>query len=477
MSLALDLGICATSSALPRVDEVVDSLKLLVRDQFLAGSNGDIVLRTRTVDGGLSIDTRLPTAVTSDMLHSALEVVTGRQRRQEKVTRVGLLLAGQYQPRPDFFGYMFDAAFAPGSSDPGELTPREGCAVFLSAIERRRQGNAFLEEVIYTAVHELGHLFNLQHSVPLSFMARSADMPTPFPIASCSFNPHEQALLARCSSSKFIWPGGSAFGNLGDLGKGFPEESDNSTSPVGLALKVSVDRDEFWPFEPMELDVTLSVAKGSRSRAVPDFIDPGYEDFIIWIEEPNGERRIYRSPRHYCAHDGKVRISFETPFRRDISIFGESGAYTFRKVGAHRVWAHFRLSPKCVLYSNVIEVWIKGPERSDAYEAARHALSRVDIAQLLYYRRLTPRRARHLPDIEGLREAFPRQPFGPMLQYAVGRSIERLLSSHTRGRKFSKAVGEVAKRHLRRAVDSPSLGDHRRRHAERALDRVSSRQA
>ena len=65
------------------------------------------------------------------------------------MTQIGLLLAGQYQPRPDFFGLMFDEDFVPGTSNPWVSTPREGCAVFLTPISARRSGGDFIDEVIY----------------------------------------------------------------------------------------------------------------------------------------------------------------------------------------------------------------------------------------------------------------------------------------------------------------------------------------
>jgi len=106
-----------------------------------------------------------------------------------------------------------------------------------------------------------------------------------------------------------------------------------------------MSRRSFFYFEPVELDVVLSApSSANRSFRVPDCIDPGYGAFRIWIEEPSGERRIYRSPRIYCAHDELIFVGPKKPFRRDISIFGESGGFTFRRAGVHKVWAEFALS-------------------------------------------------------------------------------------------------------------------------------------
>ena len=399
--------------------------------------------------------------------------MTGRQREAAKVTHIGILLAGEYGPRPDFFGLMFDEAFVPGSSDPGELTPREGCAVFLGAIDRKRQGDGFIQEVQFTGTHELGHVFNQQHSNPRSFMAVSADRMSPFDVGSCAFNKREQSLLGQCSTSRFIWPGGSAFGDLGDLATNAAVDGAAANSGTGLTLTIGTDRDAFWPFEPMELDVTISCSRATRSRDVPDMIDPGYDAFTIWIEEPSGERRRYRSPKHYCRHKSKVRISHDKPFRRDISIFGESGAFTFRRVGVHRVWAQFQVSPSNVLHSNLIELNVLAPTIRDSYKAAKQVFHRHDIAQLLYYRRLTAERLSAISSLDTFVSAFPRARSNATAHYAIGRSLEDWASSRTtRSDTPPREIVEAARHHLRRAVRSTTLGDHRRERAEHALLRL-----
>jgi len=441
---------------------------------FTTGSGGDIVLTARAVDGTSVPDAKLPSSVSSDMLNDALEVVTGRQRGSTKVTKIGVLLAGEYRPRPDFFGLMFDADFAPGSSIPGQLTPREGCAVFLNPINKARSGADFIEEVKYTGTHELGHVFNQQHSPPTSFMATSAGRPNPYELGSCEFSPLEKSLLKQCSASCYIWPGGSAFGILGGLAPSTGTGADASNGPPGLHLTIGTDRDAFWPFEPVELDVTLSLTGRRKSVRVPDFIDPGYGAFIIWIEDPTGERRRYRSPRHYCEHLGKQRVAQDAPFRRDISIFGESGGYTFRRVGVHKVWAQFKVSPGRFLRSNVIELDVRAPSNREAYEVTKEVFSSKDAAQLLYYRRMTEGRAAALALMEGAMQAFPREPMNTMASYAIGRSLCRLATSALDdGKEVIDTLAADAKRHLRRAARSAVLGDHRRAHAEAALDTLS----
>jgi predicted Zn-dependent protease len=51
---------------------------------------------------------------------------------------------------------------------------REGCTIFLGAIREKREAvDDYSTEVGFTAVHELGHAFNLCHVDTPSFMAQS----------------------------------------------------------------------------------------------------------------------------------------------------------------------------------------------------------------------------------------------------------------------------------------------------------------
>lgn len=77
---------------------------------------------------------------------------------------VGLLLADRFSPASEIFGVMFDD----GSSNltSFDAVQRQGAALFLDAIADKRGGGQspdFIRQAIYSATHELGHIFNLPH--------------------------------------------------------------------------------------------------------------------------------------------------------------------------------------------------------------------------------------------------------------------------------------------------------------------------
>jgi hypothetical protein len=471
VSISIKLGVSSLAANTPNATAIAQRLANNVGDAFANASNHDIVLQSFVSNANAGGD--YAGAVSSGQLHTALEAVTGYQRREKKVDHIALLIADSYKPAQDYFGFMFDGDFEPDSSDWGAATPREGCAIFLDAIAAKRSGADFDAEVVYTAIHELGHVFNLQHTDPPSYMAQSADEAQPFTHA--AFSRDESTLLAKCSSSCYIWPGGSKFGDLGDLASAPPDPS-SANAPADLRLILGVDRDAFWPFEPVELDVELRFRARStrKSISVPDAVDPGYEWFIIWIEEPDGETRRYRSPRHYCIPRGRISLSHDRPLRRDISIFGESGRFTFRKVGRHRISASFVSARGRTANSNVVEIDILPPRSGDALYIDAHALfTDGDIGKLMYHRQLTARRRRKIRRLLDFATQYPRHPSSALARYAVGRALASYTHKAAPSGAPSAHLRRAAVENLAAAVEHKRLGEHRRLRAEQELAALS----
>ncbi|MGF6127844.1 hypothetical protein QF019_003055 [Pseudomonas frederiksbergensis] len=461
MSSYLDFSIGLLTTK-PDGASLANNLQNYIAHVFSESSEQDIHLKVRN-RGLLGDATNVP--VFSDTLHQALEGMTGYQRGSNHVSHIGMLIADSFEPAPNFFGLMFDEAFAPDSSDPWAWTPREGCAVFLDGIKKARPGSSWMEEAIFTAVHELGHVFNLQHNEAPSFMTQTAAK-GPIPLNDALFTPIERRLLSCCSTSPFIWPGGSAFSDLGGMVDD-PISASSANRPA-VHLHIGASQDTFWAFEPVELDLRLT-ARNKRSTLIPDALDAGYSEFTIWIDQPNGERRKLRSPRHYCAPRGTLRLASGEHFERDISIFGQAGGYTFVNAGIHRVWCEFSYSPTRRVVSNMLELEVKSRAPTSKYwQDASTLLEEKHTAQLLYYRRLNPERRVRTERLQHFIEAYRRQPTTPMLHYALGRAFaQEALSLHRTG-----AAIRDARHHLKAAAKNGQLGDHRQHLAENVLRKL-----
>jgi hypothetical protein len=466
MTAALNLHVGVLTRRLG-TDEAVRRILREVVPPIVRASGRDI--RLTVIDEGQVTVPGMQTEgpLVSETLHAALERMTGNQTDVSRITEIGLLVADRYEPSKGSFGMMFDKAFNPASSNRSQRKAREGCAVFLGGIEAARAPADVLDEVVFTAVHELAHVFNIQHGARPSYMFQSAAFGQ-VALADAAFSGTESWLLSKCSSNDHIFPGRSAFADLGDLVSLVRPGTPANAPPFDLRIGLQYSR--FWNFEPVELDVELSTAS-VQPLSVPDGLDCGYGAFRIWIEEPDGEKRFLRSPRHYCSPRGTLAISADQPFRRDISIFGESGGYTFRKAGVHRVHATFEFDGRSTISSNVIELEILPQAPDDPfYVDAQATLAQSQVARLLYYRRLTPPRLAQMRKVAAFCEKYGRHPASAFAHYGAGRALARAAVERAgRGGNDIAALVSAAMHHLTSAARRKQLGDHRRRHVEEAL--------
>lgn len=445
-----------------------------ITKHFFAESNKDIEF---TCVGPEMVSSPLPprSSVSALELHHTLSELTGNPITGP-ISRIGVILAKSYDPYPPALGVMFDRGFTtdddPNGVDIFTAVPREGCAVFLGSIfDLRGKGgkDQYLAEVLFTIVHELGHVFNLQHETSSpNFMAISKKE-APFGPIAYHFNADQQRWLSQCSTNASVWPGGKPFMDTGtDSNLNTPDFRFLPSAPFGLELVISCGPREFWQFEPIQLDIELRrVGESLQSLDVPDEIDPGYRRFRIMIEDPLGECRLYRSTKHFCGKERNLKIEKNASFRRDIPIFGQAGGYTFRRAGLHRLWVEFEMNGG-VVRSNTLEVFVKPEYGTDSVrERDRHHLSNPRIAKVLFYRE-------DLADSKGVNmlgeyiDRFPNAPSAGEIHYVLGRAS---LAHAIRGGNI-KNLHRKAAAHLKRALDHEQLGAYRRDKAQSIIDNL-----
>jgi hypothetical protein len=371
------------------LDGLVDlsQLPAFVRQHLLAGSHGDIALQC---SGPSVVDSPSPagTAVSALALHNQLLWTNGNPSGGP-VSTISALFAHSYQGLPGALGIMFDRGFVT-SDDPNGAPiyvqqPRQGCAVFLGTIAALR-GARSAEEALFTTVHELGHVFNLQHDeIHPNFMHSSA--PQPFGPDYYLFTPDEQSQLETCSTNEGVRPGGFPFGS------GAAQNVVTPTAPAlgALRLSVSLAKSEAWRFEPLQLELSVSLADGVAGRVdAPEIFDPSQDGFRVMIATPQGERLAYRSPIKVCGGAGRVEITRERPYLRDLPLFGQAGGYTFDGPGRHQIWVEL-VTPDTTLSSNVVDVDIRREVNlTDAQSALRSVLRDPRVSSLLFHREDLP---------------------------------------------------------------------------------------
>lgn len=405
--------------------------------------------------------------INNDVLGSTLDSLLSASAPTELGSRdVAVLYADELDGHPGLLGVMFDTGYSGLASQ--DATARQGCAVFLDAIRRARPDPLeFRREVVFTTAHELGHLFNLWHvDDPVSVMARSPEGEEALPIPSPAFRPEHEAFLRQCARSRFVHPGGSRYGERGVLGPVDGVSENRPTRKTDVHLAVHIEEGEFWRFEPVELDVVVSTS--SRTPlALPDTLDPGYDEFVVWIEEPSGDRRRYRSPRRFCRNLGHIEVRRGRPFRRDIALFAGADGYTFRVPGEHSIWVEWRPAGRRMLRSRSVTVLVKAARPgSRGYRELERDLTDSAVARLLCLRTgpLSSGAARRLH-----RAARRRQCSLPAaLEYVLGRA-----SLPMAGAKPGALAAARARAHLATAVRGLSPRSNRHRRAQALLAELS----
>lgn len=448
-----------------------------ISDHLQEGSLGDIQL---IIDATRLDQVRIPERITSNEI--SLNWALGKLLPSIGENEIGLLFADTYSLRQDVFGLMFDLGFNPadGTTVPSDYTrePREGCAVFCDAIASHRPQDERTAEMVFTAIHELGHVFNLWHldgsDDPRTFMYSSANsnrlLAPPYGFASGEGRLGHQEFLSKCSTWPCVRPRGSRYG---DRRMGSVEAShDPAANQIRLRLELELGQEEMWWFEPLELDVKVSVPPGiKKSYKIPDRVDCAYNEFQIWIDSPSGERFRYRSPRRYCGRLSNLEIDVNRPFERDISIFGQAGGYTFSSPGIYKIQALFRIDGRHTLRSNPVEIEVRQPSpRNSDFRRLMETLTDPPQALLLYHRD-SLRIGSQVRRLEDFCRAEKASDCAANAAYAVGRVLQNA-AQRTSDRSRRRDYQSRSLEHLRSAQEFPRLSSNRRRRAESLTDRL-----
>jgi len=320
-------------------------------------------------------------------LHEAAEKLTGNVPGPNRIERIALILADRYKSHPGVFGVMFDRGFTTVDDANGNsrfvTIPREGCAIFLGAIEALRgRRQDFDREVEFTTIHELGHIFNLDHvESPSSFMATSRS-DAPYADEYFEFFNGQRDWLAECASNPLVYPGGSIFKPV----SGLNDTRTERVAATAIKLQIGVASAEFPCARPVELDVRLQMSAPAETRMyVPQRLDPGYPQFRLWIIGPDGERRLFRSPRRYYAPCSRVLVTPQKPMQRDISIFESAEGATFARPGVYQLQAEFDLGARGWIKSNILAVTAL-VNRAELPLERLALLSDARVRRFLYYR-------------------------------------------------------------------------------------------
>ncbi len=349
-------------------------------------------------------------------------------------------------------GVMFD--FDMGGTPYGDFqdpnsVPRQGCAVFISAFAERPD-----KDIVFAAIHELGHVFNLAHDPrQASFMADGVDPQKPL----YRFDPADRSGLNKAGKgiepfASFHLPGGAAYqGTRPFLVTRRPRPPAKRASR-SLKLTADVGKKGFLLGETVTVDMVLSARRGKRVMVPPGF-DPGDDACRIWYETPSGERLLYRREEVFCRDSRQeVQVTPSRPLKNNPRIsFGRKG-FTFREPGRYRLWAEFFLSGsgRDVVRSRPVTFTIL-PPRDKSETAISRTLLHRDVAKFVCRRgSVLPAAVRRR--IETIAKRYPEHDaVQPVLYALASHHLHARNGRHREARKYVDAV-RVRQRSLKEGL-------------------------
>jgi hypothetical protein len=394
-------------------------------------------------------------------LQNALYRLVSNSPHNRDIHRIGLIIADRYKSRSGLLGLMFDWGFVPSGEEPLDSrylsVPREGCAIFLNAIKDIRPIiNAYEKEVVFTAIHELGHVFNLWHINDIKNFMSTSDQYDVYSPGAYNFRPEQRSLLHQAETNSKIRPGGSRFDGNSFNAPTPKNPFKEATTDSQLKLDITIEQLEFWYFEPIELGIRLSLRAGkATSIDVPDEVDPGYDQFKIYITRPDGTVFKYRSPRIYCQNPAIISLSVDKSFQRDVSIFGQSGGYTFRIPGLYQIQCFWELPGDILLASNRLEVLVRKPQlKRLSFDKLKRLLTTPEVALFLYHRSGYFSQAT-LETLDAQSRKDKKNNISANISYAIAR-----YTLHTTGQ-LNRTELSLAAHHLNKGLDSGLLSSNR----------------
>jgi hypothetical protein len=333
-----------------------------------------------------------PDALWTDQeMHDAMQIHWSRFANKPQWA-MWVLFARMHVTGPNLGGIMFD-----------DIGPnhRQGTAIFSHAfISNPPAGDpapaAWVSRMrFWTAVHEMGHAFNLAHSwqkalgtpwIPLANepLARSfMNYPYSVPGGQASFFADfayrfsdSELLFMRHAPERFVQMGNEAwFSN-----HGFREAAQLSNPDYELRLTTSQSGDRFAYLMPPVVEIAL-VNNSGRTRTVSSARISERSDFTLVI---NGERQEPRMWEPYMSHcgegDDKVLKPGEAAYDSVIAGAGKNG-WDMAEPGRYCVQAVLQVDGQPV-YSNQLMITVEAP-RTREEERLASDLFTPEVGQVL----------------------------------------------------------------------------------------------
>ncbi len=306
-----------------------------------------------------------------------------------------VLFARQHDMGPSLGGIMFD-----------DIGPnhRQGTAIFTeSFIQNAPAGDtspaAWRNRMVFwTAIHEMGHAFNLAHSwqkalgAPWFPLANEPEarsfMNYPFNVAGGQasffsdfrFRFSDQELIfMRHAPRRFVQMGNANW----FVNHGF-EDTTALEAPRGWTLEIRPNRavNKFAFMEPVKLELKLTNVSGEPKRVEPDLLDDG-KHIAVYVGREGGLTKNWSPFVTRCHETHNVFVAPDTSLYGSHLVSATTSGWLIDEPGFYKVQAAIDIQGEIVI-SNVLRIYV-APPTSEAQSRLAPDYFTEDVARVIAF--------------------------------------------------------------------------------------------
>lgn len=378
--------------------------------------------------------------------------------------RLYLLIATRFE-NPSVLGIIYDTT---------DEVPRQGSAVFTK--HRRIDGDSpeHKREYLYTALHELGHAFNLYHSFHKG-LEGPFEFPRPDSLSVMNYpqlHPYGANALPNYDGSEGFWSqfrfsfddgdllhirhhdllevimGGRPFGYEGHFKDRFWT---SFTRPKNL-LELTIRSKKVFEFgEPVLVEAKLKNIS-SHNLNIPSTLNIKDGFIFTSIEGPDGKSKPYKPMITRCGIAETVELKPSKSKYEDLHLnYGRDGFY-FGSPGKYKIQAVIS-SLNGILKSNIHEILIAEPQSIKEHKIISNMFTRNN-GQYLYLKG-TDYLASAEKELTSLRNDLNDTNLARYIEYYIGSRYSREYKSVTKGKTKSREPKyDEALKHLETSVSN-----------------------
>lgn len=366
-------------------------------------------------------------------------------------------------------GIMFDDVEPFREGTAAFYDPRFGESRILAPSARGRRIGEVPLAILRTALHEVGHAFNLYHpkhdvhTVPIgsTVMNQTGDVmgfaseTNPYPDnAIFAFNDHNRTSLVHAPDPQ-IKPGWKKFGyNHGSIGNAPDEPHDltfdrDTPEATDVEFELSLP-DEVYPGKLPIVDIRVRNT-GTEPREVTTALNLGEDYLSLFVKRPERDQVEVRDLLVICSDRQTVTLDPSETLTSYIQLLYTNRGTVFKRPGRYTVMAELDLGDR-VVRSAPAEVYVRSPITEDELEVSMHGQDR-EVGRAIALGILPIDQSDAEEKLVKLAEDFPTTDLGTAAAIVVANARRRDVRDYRTGEHIREADDEASNHFLDLAVE------------------------